>query len=122
MAEVVLFHHVQGLTTGVLAFADEIRTMIIDAVTMEEGYNRDLLPHGILGLNADYINTYVRYLADRRLEELGFDPAYGARPLKRVIQREVGDRLAIAILEGKVADGDTVSVGVDDRSEITVEV
>jgi ribonucleoside-diphosphate reductase beta chain len=43
---------------------------------MEEQYNRDLLPNGILGLNANYINQYVRYLADRRLEELGFDPEY----------------------------------------------
>ena len=59
-------------------FADEIRQMIIDAVTMEEAYNADLLPNGILGMNAEYINQYVRYLADRRLEELGFEPAYNA--------------------------------------------
>ncbi|HET9233597.1 MAG TPA: ribonucleotide-diphosphate reductase subunit beta, partial [Candidatus Eisenbacteria bacterium] len=65
------------------AFAAEIQSMIVDAVAMEEVYNRDLLPNGILGLNADYINTYVRYLADRRLEELGFEPVYGvANPAK----------------------------------------
>ncbi|PWJ24428.1 ribonucleoside-diphosphate reductase beta chain [Branchiibius hedensis] len=58
-------------------FADEIRAMILDAVEMESAYNRDLLPRGILGLNADYINTYVQYLADRRLEELGFEPHWG---------------------------------------------
>ncbi len=58
-------------------FAAEIRQMVIDAVAMEEQYNRDLLPHGILGLNADYVNQYVQYLADRRLEELGFEPHYG---------------------------------------------
>ena len=64
-------------------FAAEIQGMIIDAVTMEEAYNRDLLPNGILGLNADYINTYVKYLADRRLEELGFESVYGvANPAK----------------------------------------
>ncbi|MFN3867151.1 MAG: ribonucleotide-diphosphate reductase subunit beta [Demequina sp.] len=57
-------------------FADEIRQMVIDAVEMEEAYNRDLLPKGILGLNSDYVNQYVRYLADRRLEELGFEPYY----------------------------------------------
>lgn len=57
--------------------------MILDAVELEEAYIRDLLPHGILGLNAGYINTCVRYLADRRLEELGFEPAYGvANPAK----------------------------------------
>ncbi|EWT00661.1 ribonucleotide-diphosphate reductase subunit beta [Intrasporangium oryzae NRRL B-24470] len=59
-------------------FADEIRQMILDAVDLEERYNRDLLPHGILGINADYINAYVRYLADRRLEELGFAAHYNA--------------------------------------------
>ena len=58
-------------------FAAEIQQMIIDAVEMEERYNRDLLPRGILGMNAEYINTYVKYLADRRLEELGFDAHYG---------------------------------------------
>ena len=46
--------------------------------------------------------------------EDGFDPAFGARPLKRVIQREIGDRLATLILEGKVAEGDTVEVDVRD--------
>jgi ribonucleotide reductase beta subunit family protein with ferritin-like domain len=57
-------------------FAAEIRQMILDAVEMEEAYNHDLLPNGILGLNANYINQYVKYLADRRLEELGFETEY----------------------------------------------
>jgi len=57
-------------------FAEEIKQMILDGVAMEEQYNKDLLPSGILGLNADYINQYVKYLADRRLEELGFNAHY----------------------------------------------
>jgi len=57
-------------------FAAEIKQMILDGVEMEEEYNKDLLPNGILGLNSDYINQYVKYLADRRLEELGFDAHY----------------------------------------------
>lgn len=57
-------------------FAAEIKQMVLDGVEMEEAYNKDLLPNGILGLNADYINQYVEYLADRRLEELGFDAHY----------------------------------------------
>ncbi|OMH34389.1 ATP-dependent chaperone ClpB [Tersicoccus sp. Bi-70] len=40
----------------------------------------------------------------------GFDPAYGARPLRRLVQREIGDRLARGILAGQIADGDTVRV------------
>jgi len=48
----------------------------------------------------------------------GYDPAYGARPLRRVIQREVGDRLAIALLEGRYVDGDTVRVNLEGDSLI----
>jgi ATP-dependent Clp protease ATP-binding subunit ClpB len=44
------------------------------------------------------------------LGNLGYDPTYGARPLKRVIQRQLVDRLALALLEGKFADGDRVRV------------
>ncbi len=40
----------------------------------------------------------------------GFDPAYGARPLRRLVQREIGDRLARLLLSGEVHDGDTVRV------------
>ncbi len=47
----------------------------------------------------------------------GYDPAYGARPLRRLVQREIGDRLAKALLAGEIRDGDTVLVdtvpGVD---------
>jgi ATP-dependent Clp protease ATP-binding subunit ClpB len=65
-------------------------------------------------------------LRDRRLELdvsaaasewlalTGFDPAYGARPLRRLVQREIGDRLAKGILAGEIVDGDTVVV---DRQE-----
>ncbi|GHG51677.1 chaperone protein ClpB [Sinomonas cellulolyticus] len=44
----------------------------------------------------------------------GYDPAYGARPLRRLVQREIGDRLAREILAGEIADGDTVLVDVAD--------
>ncbi|MCC9173568.1 ATP-dependent chaperone ClpB [Arthrobacter sp. zg-Y179] len=40
----------------------------------------------------------------------GYDPAYGARPLRRLVQREIGDQLARGILAGKISDGDTVLV------------
>ena len=45
------------------------------------------------------------------LGNLGYDPTYGARPLKRVIQKQLVDRLALALLEGEFAEGDTVRVG-----------
>ena len=44
------------------------------------------------------------------LGNLGYDPTYGARPLKRVIQRELIDKLALALLEGEFADGDRIGV------------
>ena len=48
------------------------------------------------------------------LAEQGYDPAYGARPLKRVIQRNLQDKLAGELLAGRIKDGDTVRVGVQD--------
>ncbi len=48
------------------------------------------------------------------LAERGYDPTYGARPLKRVIQKELVDKLALKVLEGEFAEGDTVKVGASD--------
>jgi ATP-dependent Clp protease ATP-binding subunit ClpB len=50
----------------------------------------------------------------------GYDPAYGARPLKRVIQREVQDRLAEAILNGDVQDGQSVRIDAGDAGLMLV--
>jgi ATP-dependent Clp protease ATP-binding subunit ClpB len=44
------------------------------------------------------------------LAEWGYDPAFGARPLKRVIQRELADRLAVQLLDGSYSDGDVIEV------------
>ncbi len=51
--------------------------------------------------------------AKEALAARGFDPAFGARPLKRLIQREIGDRLALAVLEGRYLEGDTVTVDIE---------
>ena len=68
-----------------------------------------------------------KILADRRitiqldtgamqlLGELGYDPVYGARPLKRAIQKELQDPLARMILEGRIKDGDAVKVTVENK-------
>ena len=47
------------------------------------------------------------------LGKTGYDPAFGARPLRRLVQREIGDRLARGILSCAIHDGDTVTVGVN---------
>ncbi|WP_082763431.1 ATP-dependent Clp protease ATP-binding subunit [Frondihabitans sp. PAMC 28766] len=71
-----------------------------------------------------YVDRLARRLTDRRLElavtpdarawlgERGYDPIYGARPLRRLMQRQIDDNLARAILDGSIADGDTVLVDV----------
>ncbi|WP_313543973.1 ATP-dependent Clp protease ATP-binding subunit [Leifsonia aquatica] len=73
----------------------------------------------IVELNIDRL---VKRLTERRLElavtpdarawlaERGFDPIYGARPLRRLMQREIDDRLATALLAGEIRDGDLVRV------------
>ena len=60
------------------------------------------------------IGLVVTATALERLAHEGYDAAFGARPLKRMIQKEVGDRLALALLEGKVGDGDTVTLDADE--------
>ena len=57
------------------------------------------------------ITMKVQNTAKILIEEAGFDPKYGARPLKRAIQSKMEDALAEEILEGKIKRGDTVSVG-----------
>ncbi len=47
----------------------------------------------------------------------GFDPVYGARPLRRLIQTAIGDQLARALLAGEVRDGDTVRVDLDESKD-----
>ncbi|WP_279586176.1 MULTISPECIES: AAA family ATPase [unclassified Frigoribacterium] len=71
-----------------------------------------------------YVDRLGRRLTDRRLSlavtpdarawlaERGYDPIYGARPLRRLMQRQIDDQLAMALLGGSIADGDTVLVDV----------
>jgi ATP-dependent Clp protease ATP-binding subunit ClpB len=72
-----------------------------------------------------YIDRLEKRLAERRLSlavtpdarawlaERGFDPIYGARPLRRLMQHEIDDKLARALLTGDVRDGDTVMVSIE---------
>ena len=54
-----------------------------------------------------------------KLLQEGFDPTYGARPLRRVIQRRLEDGISEELLQGKLSPGDTVSVNVDEEDELT---
>ncbi len=96
----------------------------LDEVVVFEALTRDELAH-IVDLQ---VRALATRLHERRivlevtdaartwLAEQGYDPAYGARPLRRLIQKEVGDRLARALLSGAVRDGSTVTVDVDPDS------
>jgi ATP-dependent Clp protease ATP-binding subunit ClpB len=73
-------------------------------------------------LAARRITLIVTPEAEHALARDGFDPAFGARPLKRVIQREIGDALAIRLLDGSVVEGDEVRVDVDDDGAVALIV
>jgi ATP-dependent Clp protease ATP-binding subunit ClpB len=93
----------------------------LDAMVCFEPLDRAELA-GIARLQIDALQAR---LADRRMSldvspaalewlvERGFDPLYGARPLRRLVQTAIGDKLAKAILSGAVVDGQTVHVTVD---------
>ncbi len=102
-----------------VAFKPEFLNRLDDVVVF------DSLSTGELARIVDLqVAALAKRLADRRLvlevtpaardwlALTGYDPAYGARPLRRLVQREIGDRLARALLEGEITDGDTVLVDV----------
>ncbi|KAH8308536.1 hypothetical protein KR044_006514 [Drosophila immigrans] len=64
-------------------------------------------------LSARRLDLQVTDAAKGWLAERGYEPAYGARPLRRLIQKAIGDALAKKLLAGEVRDGDTVQVDVD---------
>jgi len=66
-------------------------------------------------LSEKQIQLRITDKAKEWLAKEGFDPAYGARPLKRVIQKEIQDQLAMRLLEGKFKDGDIVATDVDTK-------
>nr|MDA8397191.1 AAA family ATPase [Actinomycetota bacterium] len=71
-------------------------------------------------LRARRIGLEVTPELKQRLASEGFDPEFGARPLRRVVQRWIGDTVATAILEGRFADGDTVHADLDPTNEDAV--
>ena len=88
--EIVVFHPLQKEQ---LASIVEIQLRRVKQLLAEKGYQLEITPAA-----RDY------------LAEVGYDADFGARPLKRVIQREVQDPLAMEILSGKVHEGDTLRV------------
>jgi ATP-dependent Clp protease ATP-binding subunit ClpB len=110
-------------------FRPEFINRLDDIVSFRSLEAADLAP--IVALQVDLLRSR---LLDRRiglelspeatelLATRGYDPLFGARPLKRLIQREVGDRLATAILEGELTDGDTAIINAQDGEFFLEEV
>jgi ATP-dependent Clp protease ATP-binding subunit ClpB len=102
------------------AFRPEFLNRIDDVIVFEKLSQDDL--RRIVEIQMRQLS---RRLADRRIElslsddaldllaERGYDPVYGARPLKRVIQKDLADPIATALLEGRFGDGDTIKVSVE---------
>ncbi|HJG92709.1 MAG TPA: AAA family ATPase, partial [Brachybacterium massiliense] len=94
----------------------------LDDIVMFDSLTREQLTH-IVTLQVEEVASRLR---DRRialevdesatgwLAAEGFDPLYGARPLKRLVQKEIGDSLARLILKGEVQDGQTVQVHAEE--------
>jgi ATP-dependent Clp protease ATP-binding subunit ClpB len=88
--EIILFHHL-------------LRDHMDGIVEIQLRHLQSLLADRKIDLQLD--TAALKWLADT-----GYDPAYGARPLKRVIQRSLQNPLASLILEGAVSDGETVAI------------
>ena len=89
----------------VVIFNSLHREQLVAIVKIQLGRLQALLAERKLAL--DVTGAALAYLAD-----VGYDPAFGARPLKRAIQRELSDKLALKVLEGQFREGDTVRVDV----------
>jgi ATP-dependent Clp protease ATP-binding subunit ClpB len=93
--EIVIFH---PLTREHLAEIVEIQLRRVQKLLAERGYTLEIAPEAI-----------------EHLAETGYDPDFGARPLKRAIQRELQDPLALQILSGEFKEGDIIRVGRDEK-------
>jgi len=123
------FRHTVVIMTSNVRSADDLRERFrpeflnrVDEVVVFEALTREQLA-AIVGLQVERLRAR---LAERKLglelteaaaeaiAEAGWDPAYGARPLKRALQRLVENPLALKLLEGEFAEGDTVRVDARD--------
>jgi ATP-dependent Clp protease ATP-binding subunit ClpB len=98
--------------------------VLFDALSREELARIVELQLGLLEsrLAVRRISIDVTPAAQTWLADTGYDPAYGARPLRRLIQTAIGDPLARMLIGGEVTDGDEVTVGVGDDGALTLAV
>jgi ATP-dependent Clp protease ATP-binding subunit ClpB len=95
----------------------------LDEIVMFDALTKDDLAHIVdlqlalleKRLAVRRITIHVTDAARAWLAETGYDPAYGARPLRRLIQSAIGDALARLLIGGEVTDGGTVTVDVGEE-------
>ena len=106
------------------AFAPEFLNRIDDVVTFNQLDKNHI--HQIIDIELKDLYDRVASLnyklkisaaAKDFLSEKGYDPQFGARPLKRAIQKYLEDEMAEIIIKASVAEGDTISVGMDKKNE-----
>ncbi len=68
------------------------------------------------------IDIKISSAAKKALAEKGYDPVYGVRPLKRVIQQDIQNPLALQLLEGSLKEGDTVKIDLDDKGKYIFKI
>jgi len=66
------------------------------------------------GIDLEYTENVINLVAKE-----GYDPVYGARPLKRFIQKRLQDTLAMSILKGEIKDGEKIVVDIDKKGDLT---
>ncbi|GAB2892093.1 ATP-dependent chaperone ClpB [Neomicrococcus lactis] len=93
--------------------------IMFDPLSLEDLSHIVSLQVSLLGerLASRRLTLEVTPAASDWLAFTGYDPAYGARPLRRLVQREIGDRMAKALLSGEIRDGDKVLVGVNESGD-----
>ncbi|MFQ3549413.1 MAG: ATP-dependent chaperone ClpB [Armatimonadota bacterium] len=140
-SDIINMHGVNGFRQGIEESENETHKLILDALRAQfrpEFLNRidEIIVFNSLSKEhiKHIVDIQLRYLenrlADRNLSlqvtdsakeaiaKIGYDPNYGARPLKRAIQREIQDKLALEMLEGRFKDGDVVVVDADSEGNI----
>jgi ATP-dependent Clp protease ATP-binding subunit ClpC len=124
--------HAKGIIEGALkkSFAPEFLNRIDDIIVFNSLEREDIhliidieldkLLHRIsdLGYTLKLSNKAKDYIADK-----GFDKKYGARPLKRAIQKYIEDALAEEIVNSKLSEGDTIAMDLDEKkNELTIKI
>jgi len=125
-------NHAKGIIEGALkkSFAPEFLNRIDDIIIFNSLEREDI--HSIIDIELDKLlhrisdlgytlklsNNAKDYIADK-----GFDKKYGARPLKRAIQKYIEDALAEEIVNSKLSEGDTIAMDLDEKkNELTIKI